>query len=286
LEDAIGTTDSARAACAVVLRTLNEANGLREVLPALRDQRPVPPRLLAVDSGSTDDTLAILREFGVETIEITPDEFSYGRAINLGFERVTEPFAALLSAHAVPRSRYWLADLLVPMERDPEIVAVSGAINGEIPYVPGAKADVVLDSLERFRANPNVGLVNANALIRMSAWRERRFDEAMAFCEDKEWMVWALESGRRVCLTTGGDVWHVHEADGPCVLYRRGFREHREMTAFLPRPSLLRLAADVFGRPLVWFARGAWRWIGYVSWRLGQVHGRLAGRRRQDEGER
>jgi rhamnosyltransferase len=264
---------------AVVLRTLNEAEGLREVLPALRTQRPEPPRVIAVDSGSTDDTLDVLREFDIEVIELAPEQFSYGRAINVGFERVAEPFAALLSAHAVPRSRYWLADLLAPMENDPSIVAVSGAINGQIPYLPGARGDVILDSAGQFRANPNAGLVNANAAIRMSAWRERRFNEQMAGCEDKEWMVRSLEAGDRICLTTGGDVRHVHEADGPPALYRRGRREHREMDAFLPRPNPLRFITDVFGRPLVWFARGVWRWVCYVSWRCGQVHGRLAARR-------
>jgi len=265
--------------CAVVLRTLNEAAGLRVLLPVLAAQEPEPPRVIAVDSGSTDRTLAILAAAGVETVRLAPEEFSYGRALNLGLKRVREPFAALLSAHAVPRSRYWLADLLAPMRADPSIAAVGGACNGQIPHLPKQRRDVMLTSPEQYLADPVVGLVNANAAVRMSVWREHRFDEAMIACEDKEWTLRVLRAGYTVCLSTGGDAWHEHEGDSPRDLYRRGYREHYAMYGCFPRQSFLWFGVEVFGRPAAWFGRGAARWVGYAAWRLGQWRGYAAARR-------
>ena len=261
--------------CAVVLRTLNEAAGLRVLLPVLAAQEPEPPRVVAVDSGSTDDTLGILAAAGVETLRLAPEEFSDG----LGLERVTEPFAAMLSAHAIPRSRYWLADLLAPMRADPLIAAVGGACNGQIPHLPKQRTDVMLTSPEQYLADPVVGLVNANAAVRMSVWREHRFDEAMIACEDKEWTLRVLRAGHAVCLSTGGDVWHEHEGDSARDLYRRGYREHYAMYGYFPRQSFLWFCVEVFGRPVGWFGRGAGRWVGYTAWRLGQWRGYAAARR-------
>jgi len=265
--------------CAVVLRTLNEADGLRVLLPALRAQRPEPPRILAVDSGSTDETLRVLEEADVEVIRLAPEDFSYGRALNVGLAEVREPFAALLSAHAVPRSCCWMADLIRPMKDDPSIAAVSGACNGQIPHLPRQQTDVTLASAEQYLADPMIGLVNANAAIRMSVWREHAFDEEMIACEDKAWTLSVLEAGYAVRLSTGGDVWHAHTEDGPLELYRRGYREHFAMYGRFPAHGLLWLLVEVFGRPVVWLARGFRRWAGYAAWRLGQVRGTAAARR-------
>ena len=278
--------NSADTPAAVVLRTLDEAPGLRRLLPLLRAQKPTPPRIIAVDSGSTDETLDILNEAGVDVIQIAPDEFTYGRALNLGLEQVAEPYAALLSAHAAPRSCYWLADLLDPMIEDPAVAAVSGAINGAIPHRPGQSDTVMLTSLDQFRADPLVGLVNANAAIRMDVWREMTFNEDLLACEDKDWTLRALSAGHTICLTTGADVWHEHETDSPRELYRRGYREELELADLAPPTGVIRFIADVLGRPFVWFVRGTARWIGYVAWRFGQMRGRAAARRRARANER
>lgn len=265
--------------CAVILRTLNEAEGLRALLPILAAQKPEPPRIIAVDSGSTDETLPLLEAAGARTIKLAPEQFSYGRALNVGLAEVQEPFAALISAHAVPRSCYWVAELIGPMKADPSIAAVSGACNGQIPHLPKQHTNVVLASAAQCLANPMIGLVNANAAIRMSVWREHAFDEEMIACEDKEWTLRVLEAGHKVLLSTGGDVWHFHGDDSPRELYRRGYREHFAMYGYFPTHGVPWLCAEVFGRPLVWLARGFRRSIGHAAWRLGQVRGSAAARR-------
>src|SRR5690606_16368828 len=70
----------------VVIRTLNEARHLRALLEGVRTQayRDGRVELVVVDSGSTDGTLEIAREFEANVVHIAKEEFSFGRSLNLG----------------------------------------------------------------------------------------------------------------------------------------------------------------------------------------------------------
>ncbi len=54
---------------AIVVPTLNEAAALPRLLRSLRVLHPPPDRVLVVDGGSSDDTVAIARKAGVDVIE-------------------------------------------------------------------------------------------------------------------------------------------------------------------------------------------------------------------------
>src|SRR2546430_1178125 len=100
----------------------------RKPTPMGRWTTPNTPRrpsveVIIVDSGSTDATLDIAREFPTQIIEIPPASFSYGRALNLGVQAASGDYVISLSAHSLPASPYWLTNLLKPFA-DPTIGAV------------------------------------------------------------------------------------------------------------------------------------------------------------------
>lgn len=95
----------------------------RLVLAVQRQATPRHVEVLAVDSGSTDGTLAILRDAGARVIEIAPDGFDFGRTRDLAYSEAGGEFVVNLSQDAIPAHDRWLENLLRPFED--ETVAVS-----------------------------------------------------------------------------------------------------------------------------------------------------------------
>ena len=61
----------------IILRTKNEEKWVGECLKRLSEQTYRDFEIIAVDSGSTDRTLEIVKNFDVKLFQIRPEEFSY-----------------------------------------------------------------------------------------------------------------------------------------------------------------------------------------------------------------
>src|SRR3546814_9382361 len=92
----------------IVIRTLNEARYLGELLEGIASQETqgLDVETVLIDSGSTDDTLAIAEKHGCVITHITREEFSFGRSLNLGCEAAQGEVLILISGHCVPRDRH------------------------------------------------------------------------------------------------------------------------------------------------------------------------------------
>ena len=78
-----------RPSISIVIRTLNEERYLPKVLTAIHAQKNLfgPTEIIIVDSGSTDKTIEIAESFHCKILEISPESFTFGKALNIGFER-------------------------------------------------------------------------------------------------------------------------------------------------------------------------------------------------------
>lgn len=102
----------------MVIRARNEARYIGDTLAAIFDPTALAPRqVVVVDSGSTDGTLAIVRSFPTTLIQIRPEHFTYGYALNLGVANIDAEIVATLSAHSLPASPAWLRLLIRPSPR-------------------------------------------------------------------------------------------------------------------------------------------------------------------------
>ncbi|KKU43102.1 MAG: EpsG, partial [Berkelbacteria bacterium GW2011_GWA2_46_7] len=95
----------------IILRLKNEQRFLPRVLEALSKQTYRDFEVIAVDSGSTDQTLDILDRFKdrveISVYNIPPEDFTYPYACNYGAERSRGEIIGHLSGHSVPiRSDY------------------------------------------------------------------------------------------------------------------------------------------------------------------------------------
>lgn len=207
----------------VVIRTLNESELIGTCLQTLKAQRGDHSLdILVLDSGSTDDTLAIARSHGARTLEIAPEQFHYARTLNLGISEVDGDLVVILSAHAVPLDQHWLATITAPLA-DPR---VAGVACKQVPW-PDAPFREVHRLAETFGDHPlvhtgsgpnPVPFSNAASAIRRSVWSGEPFELAAA--EDVEWAARVAAAGWMVAYEPRASVYHSH-AESPRALARR-----------------------------------------------------------------
>ena len=179
----------------IVVRALNEAEHLPALYSGLLRQRRQPDQVILVDSGSTDDTVRDLRAHGAKIVHIDPDEFSFGRALNLGCGHATGDVLVFVSAHVYPIDEH-VARAHGRAVRRPDVGLVYGRQTGddrsrfsELQLLRQWFPDVSDDD----QATPFCN--NANCAVRAAAWRELPYDETLTGLEDLDWAKRALRRG-------------------------------------------------------------------------------------------
>lgn len=107
----------------VVLPTWQGEADLRRLLPVLAGQNyPAPVEIVAFDSSSTDDGVALLQRAGARVQVISRAEFGHGKTRNRAVRCARHEVIVFLSQDAVPQGEDWLRALVEPL-CDPRIGA-------------------------------------------------------------------------------------------------------------------------------------------------------------------
>lgn len=111
----------------IVIPTRNAGPEIELLIRKLRAQEGVPqPEIILVDSGSTDETLAIARNQNVQTLQLAPGTFTHSFSRNTGAERARGKYLLFMVQDALPLTRHWLEELVTALERN-DLAAVSCA---------------------------------------------------------------------------------------------------------------------------------------------------------------
>src|SRR5690349_5824760 len=106
----------------IVIPTRNAGRALEEVLAAIAAQDgPFQAEIIAIDSGSTDGTVATLKRHGARVLSVPPGLFNHGQTRNEALAHTEGQCAVLLVQDAVPATRGWLSALVQPLFDDPSI---------------------------------------------------------------------------------------------------------------------------------------------------------------------
>jgi rhamnosyltransferase len=258
----------------VIVRTKDKAATVGETLRALRSQT-VRPEIVVVDSGSTDGTLEIARDHADRIVEISPADFTFGRALNLGAEVASGHVHAALSAHCLPTDDRWVERMLECHE-DERVVATNGVRRLPDGTTP---RDVVLHGYADASADPWWGFSNHASSWRADVWERDRFREDLVACEDREWAHRVLrDGGRYIAFDPRNYVPSPHRRGaGVRALFHRHRIEAQGIASFaaLPRwtPGALvrdwwaNLPAD--GRPRAWHRVSPYRLVGLAGTHAG-----------------
>lgn len=209
--------------CSIIIRAYNEEEHIGRLLEGINHQTVRDVEVILVDSGSTDSTTSIAAHYGGTVVHVKPEEFSFGRSLNLGLAAANHELVVVASAHVYPVYPDWLQRLLEPFDVSQVALTYGKQRGAETSKFSEQQifARWYSDRSERFQSNPFCN--NANAAIRRSVWKEHPFDETLTGLEDLSWAKWAQAQGYTIAYTAEADVIHLHNETPHGVLnrYRR-----------------------------------------------------------------
>ena len=220
----------------IVVRTLNEAKHLEDLLKAISSQltEGLGHEVVIVDSGSTDATLEIAEHHGCLVKHIAREDFSFGRSLNIGCNAASGDILVITSGHCVPVDELWLQRLCQPL------------LEGEADYTYGRQvgggntrysehrifSKYYPDSPESMQSVYYCN--NANAALSQSVWEKYRFDEELTGLEDMALAQRLVQDGGRVAYVNGASVYHFHD-EAWSQVRRRFEREAIALQQIMPQ---------------------------------------------------
>lgn len=210
--------------CSIIIRSHNEEKYLGRLLEGILKQTVKDIEIILVDSGSTDNTLGVASRYPVKVISISPQDFTFGRSLNLGIQHASAEFLVFASAHVYPVYPDWLEKLLTPFS-DSQIALVYGKQRGgsttkfsEHQIFASWYPDVTQTYQETAFCN------NANAAVRRELTLKYPYNETLPGLEDLDWAQRIMEKGLKVHYSPDAEIIHVHH-ETPKGVYNRYKRE-------------------------------------------------------------
>jgi rhamnosyltransferase len=235
----------------LVLLTKHGGSTLPKVLESLWKQRTSGTlEIIAIDSGSTDDTLELLEPRVTRLIQIRPSEFNHGSTRNQAIEKASGEFVVILVQDALPVGDTFLEALVAPFATDPTI---AGTFARQIPRrgasaltkhylrhwiaysnvprtsrlqgVHGGEAELqAMPPLERMRF---CAFDNVASCIRRSVWKTHPFQHT-PIAEDLRWGREVLLAGHAIAFVPEAVVEHSHDRSA-MYEYRRTRVLHEQL---------------------------------------------------------
>jgi len=293
----------------VVIPTKNGAKTLPALLDSLwRLPERFPIEIVAIDSGSTDGTVELLRPRVQKLLDVPAASFNHGLTRNAAIAASTGEFIVLIVQDAEPASPGWLNAIVAPLVQDPRVAGafarqqprsdasaitrwyaerwIAGALEPRVVSIPDPGDFDRLEPMQRLRA---YAFDNVCSCIRRSVWDTVPF-RATTIAEDLEWALEVLRAGHRIAYVPEAIVTHSHERSASSELRRTRLLHERLFALYGLRtiPTLVDLARAVTSSVVnhAWVSRREpWtiaRGAGLaVAWPLGQYLGGRAGERNE-----
>jgi rhamnosyltransferase len=210
--------------CSIIIRAYNEEKHIGRLLEGIKYQTIKDVEVILVDSGSTDSTVSIADTFGAHVVHIHPEEFTFGRSLNLGIKEANRELIVIVSAHVYPVYPDWLSSLLCPLEDD-KVALTYGKQRG--PDSAKFSEQQIFHHWYPDLGRPKQDTAfcnNANAAIRKSLWEKNKYDESLTGLEDLAWAKWAKEQGYAIAYVPEAEIIHVHN-ETPHGVFNRYRRE-------------------------------------------------------------
>ena len=262
----------------VVIRSYNEMPNTPATLEWLFRQRFTDFDVIAVDSGSTDGSVEVFKEwrdrvkdkFDFHFIQIPKSEYQHGRTLNMAIGKTRAKVAVLLNADATPVDEYWLERLIAPFDKDEKVAAT---FSRQLPR-PGTKPLFVFDT-ERFfppEKKPYnwkymIHYSQSASAIRHGLWEERPYYTSAYTSEDEEWARYWIDRGYRIEYVPDSLAMHSHNYTLKQLWKRHTGEGEAAVFIFGTKPSFkgqfLRWLRCLFKDTLYFLTHGHIGWIFY-----------------------
>lgn len=207
----------------VVIRCLNEEKHIGRLLTGLERQTRKPDQIVVVDSGSTDATVEIAQHYGTDIVHIAKEDFSFGRALNVGCAAAHTDVLIFVSAHVYPLYDSYVEQLVAPFDDDEVVLSYGRQVGDERTKYSEHRVMNKWFPPKSIRRQKHPFCNNANTAIRRSLWETQPYDEELTGLEDLAWAKEALAKGFAISYVAEAPVSHVHEETFATIVnrYRR-----------------------------------------------------------------
>lgn len=222
----------------VVIPVKNEASKIRACIDGILTQTIRVKEIIAIDSGSTDATINILKTYPqVKLVQIPSAEFNHGETRNLGVQNASGEFLVLTVGDARPYNEYWLEELLkgftdddvagvcgqqvVPHEKDKNPADWFRPVSE--PVIKRYQFDSA-ESFELLAPEEKKKLCSwddVTAMYRRSVLIQLPF-QRVSYCEDAIWARDVLKKGKAIVYNYKARVYHYHNEDAGFT-FKRSF---------------------------------------------------------------
>lgn len=182
--------------------------------------------IITIDSGSTDDSLAILKKYPVRTYTIDPAEYNHGLTRNFGVELCMGKYVVMTVQDARPTDDLWLQKLVsgfsaeqnvagvcghqvVPHDRDKNPVEWFRPQNNPKLTVYQYKSADEFNKLSPLQKMYACGWDDVTAMYRREVLEQIPFKE-IAYGEDAIWAKEALLAGYTLVYNPAATMYHYH----------------------------------------------------------------------------
>lgn len=210
----------------VVIPVKNGIDTLASCLDGIFKQRVRNEmEVIVIDSGSTDGTLELLKNYDVHVHHLNPKEFNHGETRNLGMQLSKGEFVVMTVQDATPADEFWL-ELMHSHFDDPDVAGVCGQqivpkdktknplqwfkpVSEAQPFTYQFKNPEEFKSLSGKQQHQFCNWDDVNAMYRKSIKEKLPFRKLM-FSEDTLWAKDALEAGYKIVYDYRARVYHYH----------------------------------------------------------------------------
>jgi len=242
----------------IVIPVKNGASTIRQCLERIfHQQTDFSFEVIIIDSGSTDGTADILKEFNVRVHHIEPEEFNHGETRNLGVRLSSAPIIVFTVQDAIPQHDYWLKTLIRHFEY-PEVEAICGQqiVMKDLKrnplqwFKPAGNPEIFLHTVPNFDDLPAKKQLeycrwdNVNSAYRRSALLEVPF-RSVAFGEDMIWAKDALRKRMTLVYDYHARVVHYHHQDFHFYFRRQYIIQHLVYSTFGITPENKNLFLEI-----------------------------------------
>jgi GT2 family glycosyltransferase len=237
----------------VVIPTRNAGPDFVHVLNMIKRQKGIKPaEVILVDSSSDDDTVRIARHYGARIFSIDPADFGHGRTRNFGARQAGGEYIIFLSQDAIPAGDLCFRDMILGMQEDQALAAVSAR------QIPRSDADLYacweiwnhyekfmqysgdrvlsvskgsFDSLGPADKRRTAQIDNVFSCIRRSVFLETLFSD-IPYAEDLDLGLRLLRKGYKLAFLSSIAAIHSHNRDA-MYYFRRSCTDRRALVSLV-----------------------------------------------------
>ncbi len=202
----------------IVILCKNEEKNIALCLSGIYVQQYKDFEVIVIDSGSTDRTLEIAKDYPVRLYHIKPEEFKHAHTRNYGASLCEGDYIVFITADAYPQDEMWLGNLLGNFD-DPTVAGVYGRQIAKSAAYPMEQCFLDFYYTQEKRVQrlegpqtkvKDVFFSNVTSAIRKTLLIENPFPEDVVMAEDFAWALSVLKKGHAIVYEPKAVVHHSH----------------------------------------------------------------------------